>query len=253
MKSAIICSLSGLLLLLIRCGMNDLAGPGTSPQDPPFPRTNSIMPLVQGNTWNYSYTAYDSTGTMIVPHRLNLLYAVNAQYGMQDDSTLIKITMDNYRTEFPAYAYQYEVEESDSGYLLTYRQYQPGERGIYIVGYYHRGAYHLYPLEQLWLAHPANTGMTWQFKSDPLGDTSITVAMEVVSANTSCSFPDPASVSGIRVVDSCYLYKEMSGDLTSFYYYHEKFGAIAYQGYYKGILRTTYILKSFTNEFNRTL
>jgi hypothetical protein len=243
--------LIGILLCMVHCAMQPMAGDtGGSPQDPPFPRTESILPLVQGNCWNYSYTAYDSTGKLIDPHRLDLGYMVTAQYGIPDDTTLVRITMSNYATKFNAYAYQYTVEEQDSGYLLTYRQLYPlGKRGVYIIGYYDHGSCHLYPDEQLWLAYPADSGFSWQFSIDSAETTS----MAILSTNARCEIIDSTIMAGIRVIDSCYLYQETAGEYSSYYYYHPKYGALAYQQYYRDRLMRTYVLKSFTNEFERTV
>jgi hypothetical protein len=241
--------LIAMLLCLMRCGMAPATTDG-SPQDPPFPRTESILPLVQGNTWNYSYTAYDSTGKMIDPHRIDLRYMVTAQYGMPDDTSLVRITMSNYETKFDNYAYQYVVEERDSGYLVTYRQLYPlGKRGVYIIGYYDHGNSYLYSKEQLWLAYPADSGFSWQFSIDSAETTS----MAILSTNARCEILDPTTMAGIRVIDSCYLYQETAGEYISYYYYHPKYGALAYQRYYHNRLRITYLLKSFTNEFYRTV
>ena len=245
------CFVTGMLLCMVHCAMQPMgADTGGSPQDPPFPRTESILPLVQGNCWNYSYTAYDSTGKLIDPHRLDLGYLVSAQYGMPDDTTLVRITMSNYATKFNAYAYQYTVEEQDSGHLLTYRQLYPlGKRGVYIIGYYDHGNCHLYPEEQLWLAYPADSGFSWQFSIDSAETTS----MAILSTNAQCEILDSTIMAGIRVIDSCYLYQETAGEYISYYYYHPKYGALAYQQYFRNRLRVTYVLKSFTNEFGRTI
>jgi hypothetical protein len=242
---------TGILLCMVHCSMQPMAGDSGSPQDPPFPRTESILPLVQGNTWTYSYTEYDSTGKPYDQRRRrDLGYAINAQYGMSDDTTLVRITMSNYQTKFNAYAYQYTVEEQDSGYLLTYRQLYPlGKRGVYIIGYYDHGTNHLYSKEQLWLAYPADSGFSWQFSID----TAETTSMAILSTNTRCEILDSTIMAGIRVVDSCYLYQETAGEFISYYYYHPKYGALAYQQYYRDRLMRTYVLKSFKNEFERTV
>jgi hypothetical protein len=239
---------------MFHCSYSNLGASdeGGSPQDPPFPRTESILPLVQGNIWRYSFTAYDSTGKMIEPHQMDLIYEVNAQYGMSDDTTLVKITMNNYRTTFKTYAYQYTVEQRDSGYLLTYRQLYPlGKRGVYIIGYNDHGTNRLYPQEQLWLAYPADSGYSWRFMPDPENDTSTYITMEVIATHAQCMLIDSTTMKGMRFIDSCYLYKETAGEWVSYYYYHPSYGAIAYQRYFMNRLRRTYILKSFTVHFER--
>jgi hypothetical protein len=58
-------------------------------------------------------------------------------------------------------------------------------------------------------------------------------------------------MTGLSVYDSCYLYKQSSGDDTSYYYYNKNIGALGYQHYTGGKLRETYILKSFTHDYYR--
>jgi hypothetical protein len=248
-RTIVHCLVTGMLLSIIHCSMAPMTGDGGS-EYPPFPRTESILPLVQGNTWNYSYTAYDSNGKMINPHRLDFGYMITTQYGMPDDTTLVRITMENYQTKFNVYAYQYVDTVRDSGYLLTYHELYPlGKRGVYKIGYYDHGKCHLYPEEQLWLAYPATNGFSWQCSIDSAETTS----MEIISTDARCEILDSTRMSGIKVVDSCYLYKQTAGEYISYYYYHPNYGALAYQQYYNDRLRVTYVLKSFTNEFYRTI
>lgn len=218
--------------------------------DPPFPRTASILPLQDGNTWNCSYTAYDSLGNKINPNRLNLIIQITAQYGMPNDSELVRITWDNYQNKFPAYAYQYEMEEQGKGYLVVYRALYPlATRGLYIIGEYDGNTIRRYPQEQLWLAYPADSGKVWQYLPDPLGDTTRITTMELVSPRIRTYVLDTAGMTGTRMVDSCYLYRQSnaSRDSVSYYYYNEKIGCVAYERFIHGKLRVTYILTSFTN------
>jgi hypothetical protein len=232
-------------LSLLWCAAKAPNGP-SSPIDPIFPKTESILPLAQGNAWTYSYTAYDSLGHMILPHRLDLHIAINAQYGIQNDTTLVLLTRYNYQTHFPDYAYQYEMEAQGKGYLVVYRSLYPlAVRGLYIIGEYNGTAIQLYPSEQFWLAYPADSGKTWQFKPDPLGDSAKVTAMQLVSTNAHSYMLEPNSMSGIAVIDSCYCYQQSNIDTVAYYYYHPKFGAISYERYIGGKLRETYILKSF--------
>ena len=215
----------------------------TSPQDPYFPATASILPLAKNNSWTYSYTAWDSLGKMILPHRLDWHINIKEQFGMADDTTLVQLN--GSRAEFPYYAYEYERENEGKGYLVVYRSRYPlAIRGLYIIGEYQGSTISLYPQEQLWLAYPGDSGKVWQFKSDPLGDTSSVTEMELVSTNASSYRIDTASMTGISSFDSCYCYKQTSGDSISYYYYNKDIGAIAYQRYIAGRLRDTYILKS---------
>jgi hypothetical protein len=219
-----------------------------SPQDPIFPRTASILPLERGNAWTYSYTAYDSLGGKILPHRLDLNIDINAQYGMPNDSTLVLLDYYNYQVNFPDYAYQYEMEEQGRGYLVVYRSLYPlATRGLYIIGEYNGTALQLYPAEQFWLAYPADSGKTWQFRPDPLGDSARVTDMQLVSTNARSYMLQPDCMPGIAVIDSCYCYRQSNSDTVAYYYYNEKYGAISYQRYLGGKLRETYVLKSFVN------
>ncbi|MBN2188014.1 MAG: hypothetical protein JW699_01065 [Chitinispirillaceae bacterium] len=232
------------------CSMQSLAPSSRdygSPQNPPFPRTESILPLECGNAWVYSYTAYDSTGAMILPHRLDLNMDITAQYGLLDDTTLVRIYAYN-QTNYPDYAYQYEMEAQGIGYLVVYRSLYPlSARGLYIIGEYRGTAIQLYPHEEFWLAYPADSGKSWQFRPDPLGDSVRSTTMEIVSTHAECYMLEPNSMAGTSAVDSCYLYKETNSDTVAYYYYNQKYGAIAYQQYIRGTLRATYVLKSFSN------
>ena len=254
MKRAIGCCLLATVPLFFSCSkLMPTAGSGNDIGDPPFPRTQSILPLLDGNAWNCSYTAYDSLGNKILPNRLNLLIQITAQYGMPDDTTLVRITTGNYQDKFPDYAYQYEKEEETRGHLIVYRSLYPLEvRGLYIIGEYDGTALRLYPQEQLWLAYPADSGKTWQYCPDPLGDTSRVTTMQLVSARAKACILDSGSMAGIRAVDSCYLYRQSNaaGDSVSYYYFNEKIGCVAYERYIRGALRVTYVLKSFTNNYH---
>jgi hypothetical protein len=233
---------------LLQCTRNP-SSPGSSPQDPIFPRTGSILPLQKNNTWEYSYTAYDTLGRKILPNRLGLHFSIPAQYGIQNDSELVLLTSNNYHTSFQAYAYQYEMENRGAGYLVVYRDLYPlAFRGLYIIGEYDDTVIHPYGHEQLWLAFPADSGKTWSFKTDPLNDTTLEDTMEVVSANARFYAPDGSRMSGIGTFDSCYLYKQRNGSSVSYYYYNKNVGCLGYQRYVKGMMRESYILKSFSAE-----
>lgn len=217
-----------------------------SPQDPIFPRTSSILPLEKSNKWVYSYTAYDTLGKKILPNRLGLHIGINAQYGIQNDSILVLLNSSNYQTTFPAYAYQYEMEDMGMGHLVVYRDLYPlSVRGLYVIGEYNGTAILQYGREQFWLAYPADSGKTWSFKTDPLNDTTLEDTMEVLSTKARFYVPDETSMSGITVYDSCYLYKQKNGNSVSYYYYNKDVGCLGYQRYINGTLRDTYILKSF--------
>ena len=223
------------------------SSPGASIQDPIFPRTSSILPLEKNNKWVYSYTAYDTIGKKILPSRLGLHIGINAQYGIRNDSELVLLTNNNYHTECPEYAYQYEMEDRGMGYLVVYHELYPlAVRGVYIIGEYKDTVVRQYAHEQYWLAYPADSGKTWRFETDPLGDTTLIDTMEVLSTNARFYIPDGSTMSGLTAFDSCYLYKQKSGGNVSYYYYNNAVGCLGYQHYISGTLRETYILKSFS-------
>jgi hypothetical protein len=233
--------------LLLQCTANRTMEPGTtSPQDPIFPRTSSILPLVKNNSWIYSYTAYDTLGRKILPNRLDLHFNITAQYGIQNDSSLVILNRENYQTTFQTYAYQYEMENRATGVLVVYRDLYPlAVRGVYIIGEYVGAAVQLYTQEQLWLAYPADSGKTWTFKTDPLNDTTLEDTMEVLSTNQRFLVPDGEAMAGVAAYDSCYLYKQTNSGNVCCYYYNKNVGCLAYQHFVHGTLRETYILKSF--------
>jgi len=246
MRSIFLAALALAAALMVRCAMNPALS-GISPQDPIFPRTSSILPLAKNNQWIYSYTAYDSTGNKILPDRLPLHIGINAQYGIQNDSELVLLTKDNYSSTFQGYAYHYEMEDRGFGFLVVYRDLYPlATRGLYIIGEYRDTVVQKYSSEQYWLAYPADSGKTWSFKTDPLTDTTLEDTMEVMSTNARFYIPDPSSMTGIAVYDSCYLYKQKNASNVSYYYYNKNIGCLGYQHYIGGILRETYILTSGT-------
>jgi hypothetical protein len=248
MKTVVWTIISVLAVLFSGCA-NRPATSIISPQDPIFPRTSSILPLEKNNKWVYSYTAYDSAGKKILPHRLDLHIGIPLQYGIQHDTGLVLLDKYNYQDTFQAYAYQYEMEDRGMGYLVVYRDLYPlSIRGLYIIGEYNDTSIRQYPHEQLWLAYPADSGKTWRFQSDPLNDTNAITTMEIISTNARFYCPDNSSMTGLSVYDSCYLYKESSGDTVDYYYYNKNVGALGYQRSIGGTLRETYILKSFTNQ-----
>jgi hypothetical protein len=235
-----------------------MAPSGFSPQDPIFPRTSSILPLEKNNKWVYSFTAYDTTGKKILPNRVDLHFGINAQYGIRNDTELVLLTSNNYQDTFQGgYAYQYEMEDRGMGYIVVYRDLYPlSVRGLYIIGEYNRDSVQKYPLEQLWLAYPADSVKTWTFKTDPIPDTTLKDTlrntledtMEVLSTNARFYALDGTSMSGLAVYDSCYLYRQKRGNNVSYYYYNATVGCLGYQHYVDGTLRETYILKSFSQD-----
>jgi hypothetical protein len=226
-------------------GVPAASGTG-SPQTPPFPKTQSILPLAVSNQWLFSFTAYDSTGAMINPNRVDLHLGITGGYGLKNDTQLVRLTWQNSADSYSAYAYQYEWEQSKNGYLVVYRDLYPlASRGLYIIGEYRDSMPKLYPQEKLWLAYPADSGKTWQLNLDTLNDSMQTITMEVMSTHARFYFADSSSGTALSFCD-CILYKETDANSVSYYYYNEKIGPIGYLQYVNGKLSVTYLLKSYS-------
>jgi hypothetical protein len=237
------------LLALAGCAANPASTAGT-PQNPPFPRTASILPLANGNQWVYSYTAYDSAGNVMQPGNADLHLSIAGEFGLQSDTMLVTLDRSNYATKFPAYVYKFEWEEADSGSLVVYRDRYPlGLRGLYVVGEYRGSSATLYKSEKLWLAYPADSGTAWTYYPDTGVDSADAVAMEVVSTHERFFVPDPQLMTAGAFYD-CYLYKESNGTGVDYYYYNPDIGCVGYCRYLGGKLRTTYILKTFSPNEN---
>lgn len=244
-----ILSLAG-LLLLASCGAYPTAS-GT-PQNPPFPATQSILPLAIGNSWSYSLTAYDSLGNRIAPSRADLELTLPGGYGLIGDTQLVTLSWQNYNQNFAAYVYKYEWDSRDSGALVVHRgDYPQGSRGLYVVGWYRGTATHLLAAEKLWLAYPADSGSTWAYAPDSSGDTASAVIMEVISTHASFFAPDAQSMATGRFID-CYLYKETGAGYKSYYYYTPDIGCVGYCRYTGDKLRETYILTGFAQGSGRS-
>jgi hypothetical protein len=214
---------------------------------PVFPRTNSIIPFANGTRWVYTYSAYDTAGTLINPNRLDLHIAITDEYGVKDDGSVVRLDYSNTHITFPDYAYQYEQERQGKGYLLVYRSLYPLEtRGVYIIGEYTDTTVRLYPQEQLWLAYPAPAGKSWTFKTDPLRDSTATATVEAVATNARTYRIATDSTAGIAIVDSCYCYKQTRLDTVNYLFFNEHIGEICHQQYIAGKLRDTYILTSYS-------
>jgi hypothetical protein len=220
------------------------AGSSQSIDEPPFPKTNSIMPLAIGNRWLFSYTNYDSLGKKLIPNNLDLHLSISGGYGIIHD-TLERIYSNDDRN-YSAYAYKFEWEDQKKGRLVVYRDLYPvDKRGIYIIGDYDGNSTQLYPAEQLWLAYPADSGKTWQYSLDPGGDSSEASFMELVSTHGKFYCPDSSAMTALLFLD-CYVYKETKGATVYYYYFNEHVGELGYLQYINGRLRVTYLLKSFT-------
>ena len=233
-----------LVCLVGGCGMM-MKPPTGTPQNPPFPKTASILPLATGNQWLYSLTAYDSAGNKINPSRVELHLSIAGGYGLQNDTELVTLDWNNHNQKFPAYVYKYEWEQADAGALVVYRDLYPlAIRGLYVVGEYKDSLTKLYKTEQMWLAYPADSGKTWIFNLDTSGDTASAVAMEILSTRARFFVPDANSMAAGAFYD-CYLYKETSGGSVSYYYYNPDIGCVGYLNYSGGRLRESYFLKQF--------
>ncbi len=227
-------------------GCSNLSNPytGTTAEEPDFPRTPSILPLSKGNSWEYSLTAYDSIGNQT--HFLKSI-GINRQYGLQNDTHLVLLTMGNYRDSFASYAYQYEFENQNHGFIIVYRDLYPmDQRGVYRIGTYNNfdSSMQIFPQEQLWLSYPSVTGKKWTFKENPLVDSSTEISVEVVSTNERFTTLLPGSSAGIEAYDSCYLYKQTLGNTISYYYFNHNVGCLGFLQYENGALRQTYILNA---------
>jgi hypothetical protein len=229
------------------CAVEDAPTAG-SPQNPPLPRTESILPLAIDNQWSYSHTYYDEDGGMVQP-RASLDLEIPRVYG-KAGSSLTRLGEHSYdwerdRTTYDEYVYAYEWEQEGRGSLVAYRDRDVAVRGLYLVGFYRRDSVALYPEAKLWLAYPATRGDSWVLDTSSSGTAPSTI--EVVT--TSASFYAPASENGdpsaLRFFDGCYQYKETFADSTAYYYYREDVGAIGYTMYHDGRLRKSYILSSF--------
>ncbi len=115
-----------------------------------------------------------------------LKLALPGGFGLVGDTQLVALTWQNWNQTFPAYVYKYEWDSRDSGALVVHRgDYEPGSRGLYVIGWYRQDEAHLYPAEKLWLAYPADSGKTWSFNPDSAGDSASSVSMEIMSTHAS--------------------------------------------------------------------
>ena len=231
--------------LLAGCASNMAPNSIGTPQNPPFPTTQSILPLAAGNQWDYSYTAYDPLGNKISPSRVNLVLTLPAVYGLVNDTQLVAITRQNYQQDFPAYVYKYEWDNRDSGALVVHRgAYALDKRGLYVIGWYRDSVTHLFPAEKLWLAYPADSGKTWAYNPDSANDSAFAVTMEILSTRAQFFVPNSSMVTG-GAFYKCYLYKETGIGYVSYYYYNPDIGCVGYLNYSSGKLTASYYLKNF--------
>ena len=230
----------GMISLHCSCASPELADTGI---DIPYPRTPGIIPLAVNSSWLFAHSSYDSLGN-IVSEDQSLHLNIDRVYGYENDSTLTLITELNVLEKFPLYIYEYEWEFLSKGLLISYRDQNVDTNGIYIHGEYVGEDKTLYRKPLLWLKYPASPGESWLLFS---ADTSDTMPSLYEVIDTSAEFYVPSQQQGLSALDflSCYLYKETKGDTVSFYYYNDQFGSVGFLRYIKGILRRSYILRSF--------
>jgi hypothetical protein len=250
-KSIVVILITSVIALVAGCSsvsaptsMNALPG---SPQNPPLPKTNSPLPLDRNSIWVYTYQVYDSTGGLLFP-ATELTFRIPEVYGVQNGSVLTAVDWNNYQTAFPEYFYASEWDASGNGFLIAYRYQNVAVRGLYIVGQYGPGASQIFDTAHLWLAYPAVAGYSYSYNLDSTGDTANIRTMKVVSTKTPYYFPDSLSTgpSPLTFVE-CYLYKQTYHDTTSYYYYNENYGAVAYQEQYRNKMTKSYVLKAYQN------
>jgi hypothetical protein len=237
-----------LVALLYGCSYDGVSS-GT-PQTPPLPRTESILPLTVGHQWTYSSNRYDSAGT--VSHEGTLNLSLPGVYGVRaTDSVVVRLNQNNYNEyspHFMEYLYEYEWEEYKSGYLLAYRDIDIDTPGLYIVGTYQNTRPQLYAKGILWLAYPAEKGFSWSFSYPGTTDT---INMQVMETDTTWYHHNlvSAAPASLRFYH-CYLYRESLGDSSSQYFYNEDVGALAWFRFYRDSLVRAYTLTRFDQYYN---
>jgi len=216
-----------------------------SPQDPPLPSTPGILPLAEGNTWTYSYSAYDSAGKPREHFsQMELTLKISGVWGLLENSTLEIVSFEADHHHYKAYVYQMEWDSRDSGYLVMHEGSDTNIRGLYIVGTFDHGKTELFDERVFWLAFPGESSKAWNL---PLGsDTASYPKIELVSTNTPFYFGQ-SSQNALTPIHfrECYLFKESLDDTETFYYYHHEIGCLGYLHYENGILRKSYILTDY--------
>jgi len=235
------------LPMIIGCAMMNAGAPTDtgSPQHPPLPKSNSPLPLTEGNLWTYSYTVHDSAGGTLYP-RVHLQLALPRVYG-RIDSSLTRISWTTYESAYDEYVYAYEWDQWNHGALVAYRQQNVARRGLYLLGWYDGQQTSLYDTARLWLAYPATAGLQWKtvfgqgVSADTTDFTLVSVNARYYAADTASTGPSPLSFY------DCYLYKEEYDDTTAYYYYSESVGALGFVSYCGGKRCQTYQLINFNN------
>ncbi len=206
----------------------------------PYPKVPSIVPLAKGNHYFYEHTTYNSSGEIIKKGELSL--KTDRVYGLKDDSALILLTQYNYNLKFIEYVFEYEWNNSSMGNLISYRDTNVDTLGIYFRGEYQGENRTLYKAPILWLKYPGKKGDTWQRKKS---DSTI-IFCELVDTNATMYIPTNKNfnISGLEFL-SCYLYKEINGNITSYYYYNTGYGQVGFLEYIDDILNRTVFLKNY--------
>ncbi len=223
-----------------RCSNMELAG---DLSDIPFPRTSGIIPLASNTQWVFSHASYDSSGNLVSQNQ-DLDLSIDRVYGYTDTG-LILITQQNAMEKFQLYVYEYEWESLGEGLLISYRDQNVIPKGIYIHGEYEGQDTTLYPNPILWLKYPGSIGEKWQ-KIDPDTTDTIPTWYEITDTNTNFYIPTQQNNSSSPLEFlSCYVYKETRADTISYYYYNSNYGSVGFVQYVKGVMRRTFILKSY--------
>jgi hypothetical protein len=217
-----------------------------TPGDPPLPRVESILPLGYGHQWAFSYSDYDVNGVQ-TNSRLELNLYIGQQYGYVSDTSghqIIELDPYSENSTYSMYVYQYEWEDKNSGWLISYRDLDVSVKGVYIMGEFEGPAYTLYDTAKLWLAYPAAAGTQWSLV---LGDSANqeVYSMKVDSVNARYYAPGSSGACPIKEY-SCYRYSQTLGDTVSYQYFNSDVGQVAYLQYIGGVLRRTHILKWFS-------
>jgi len=247
-RSLLCLAVAGLAIWVAGCADSaEMAPTGTSPQDPPLPRVESIIPMQPGNEWTFHDVIRDTVDPSMADTN-DLTLRMPFAYGLTSTDELIRLAPGEYyfNYTFVEYYCAYEWEGLNRGALLTYRDVGVPVRGVYIVGTYDFTVSQTpvwFDTAQLWLAYPAADGATWQYQAD----SATVVTMELVDHDTLLYFVDKYSgtASPLQFV-SCYLYRQQDTFATRYYFYHRSFGPLGYQFYTpSGVLQRTYLLTSF--------
>jgi hypothetical protein len=235
------------VVLMVGCAAQKSPMDAGSPQNPPLPKTESILPLEIGNLWVYTNMVYDTDGNTLYD-RYSLELKIPYAFGISGQA-LTQISWDNYGNSFDEVAYAFDWDQNGHGYLVAHRGANVPQHGVYVIGKFSGTSGFLYDSARLWLAYPASVGYSYILNLDSAGDTTGQSYMEVVSVNEPYYFADSASgqASPLTFVN-CYLYKEQYGDTISYYWYNKDWGAVAYQKMYHGRKINTYMLRAFRSE-----